>query len=354
MKKKVIFHIITTINIGGAENFFVELVKSQAKRHKVYCFYLKGDKHYKHYLTKLGCTVICLNSGFFYLSQIIKLRLYLKKYNPSLIISHLQPSDFITFFAGLFLKSSFVSIRHNNKIYLNKFLTLIIDNLILINVDKIITISNYINRNLKMRLFYKKKMKTIHYGISKKNNKRITKNYQPHLILGNISRLVKFKRVDLLIRAMNIVNKKNKKIKLIILGEGKLKEFYKNKIDEYNLSKNVFLCGFKKKNFSFFNKINSYITSSESEGFGLALLEAMSYGKPILCNRLGAHSELIPDIKTGVIFKNNYKDIANKILLFNSYNKRKKNFYSKQSRISSQKNFNLKNQLNEYNKFLKL
>ena len=147
MKKKVIFHIITTINIGGAENFFVELVKSQTKRHKVYCFYLKGDKHYKHYLTKLGCTVICLNSGFLFLSQIIKLRLYLKKYNPSLVVSHLQPSEFITFFAGLFLKSSFVSIRHNNKIYLNKFFTLIIDNLILFNVNKIITISNYINKN---------------------------------------------------------------------------------------------------------------------------------------------------------------------------------------------------------------
>ena len=105
---------------------------------------------------------------------------------------------------------------------------------------------------------------------------------------------------------------------------------------------------------SFFKKINSYITSSEAEGFGLALLEAMSYGKLILCNRLGAHPELIPNSKIGIIFNNNYIDIANKILLLNSFNKKKQNFYSKQSRVNSRKYFKLKNQLKKYNKYLKL
>ena len=78
MKKKIIFHVITTINIGGAENFFVELIKSQVKKHKIYCFYFKGDKHYKNYLIKLGCRVICLNSSFLYFKQIFKLRSYFK------------------------------------------------------------------------------------------------------------------------------------------------------------------------------------------------------------------------------------------------------------------------------------
>lgn len=354
MKEKVIFHIITTINIGGAENFFIELVKSQIKKYKVYCFYFKGDGHYKRYLNKLGCKVVYLNSGFLYISQILKLRAYFIKHKPWLVINHLQPSEITTFFAGLFLKLSLCSVRHNNKIYINKFFTSIIDSIILFKVNKIIAISNYINQNLSSRLFYKKEIRTIHYGILKKNYRFFPKKKYFNLVLGNISRLVKFKRVDLLIEAMKIVNKKNKKIKLFILGDGKLKKYYKIKIKEYNLNKNIFLFGFKKKNWFFFKKINSYITSSESEGFGLALLEAMSYGKLILCNRLGAHPELIPNSKTGIIFDNNYRDIAKKILLLDSYNIKQCNYYSRQSKIRSQKIFKLQNQLNKYNKFLKL
>ena len=62
----------------------------------------------------------------------------------------------------------------------------------------------------------------------------------------------------------------------------------------------------------FFERV-LYIFLSESEGFGLVLLEAMSYGVPIVCSDIAPINEFV-DSKTGILVdRDDIGGIAEKI-----------------------------------------
>ena len=347
--KKRIFHILTTIEKGGAENFVVPLINSASSQHDISCFYLKGNGYYRNSLHANGCKVIKLEYSF--LNKILTFRKYINKYKPDIIVCHLQPAEFVTFFSTLFNNVKLISVRHNNKKYINNFFTLFIDNLLLFKCSKIITISNYIKKNLASRLFYKKKIYRIYYGTSFKKKNKYSFN-KKSLILGNISRFVQFKRIDLLISAINILKKKKIFIKLLILGKGKKKPHYAQMVKTYKLQKNIKFLGFKNNTYKFFNTIDAYITSSEAEGLGLAVIEAMSFAKPVLSNRLGAHRELNKNFRTGLIFKNYPDDIARKILIFIQHSAYQKKKYGINSINTVKKKYNLKLQIRKFNKIM--
>ena len=172
--------------------------------------------------------------------------------------------------------------------------------------------------------------------------------------LISVGRLDKVKGFNDLIDIFNTFQKSHPDWILHIVGDGKEKQNLQNKINKLNLQEKIFLCGNKLSNDLEKEYLNSsiYLMTSFSESFGLVLVEAASYGLPLIAfdSAQGA-KEIIDNTKNGFLIANrNKKDFIEKIneLIKDS---EKRNLFSKNSLITADK-FSKNNISEIWNKFI--
>jgi glycosyltransferase involved in cell wall biosynthesis len=68
-----------------------------------------------------------------------------------------------------------------------------------------------------------------------------------------------------------------------------------------NLADEVRFCGFVSDAPDFLSQIDIFILPSLYEGLGVAALEAMAAGKPVIASRVGGLPELVADGETGLL-----------------------------------------------------
>jgi len=118
-----------------------------------------------------------------------------------------------------------------------------------------------------------------------------------------IGRLVFYKNIEVVIKAIKIVSEEFPDVKLIIIGNGPHKKSLESLIEKLELSKNIRLEGFvtseqKKKLLS---SSTAMLFPSLIEGFGLVILEAFQQKKPVLVSDIEPMSEIIEHEKTGIV-----------------------------------------------------
>lgn len=122
-------------------------------------------------------------------------------------------------------------------------------------------------------------------------------------VLIQVGELNKNKNQIMTIEAMKEIVKENKKIKLLLVGKGKLKDFYEKKIKEYNLENNIFLLGYRRDIPSLLKISNCLISTSKREGLPVNLIEAAMSGLPIIATNCRGNRDIakkvvdIDDIK---------------------------------------------------------
>ncbi len=101
-----------------------------------------------------------------------------------------------------------------------------------------------------------------------------------HLVTAG--RLSPQKNQTVLIQAFNkLVNQTDKKLTLTILGEGKMRQQLEQQIDGLGLQEKVFLPGYVDLKENFKDK-DLFVLSSDLEGFGNVIVEALSVGLPVV------------------------------------------------------------------------
>jgi glycosyltransferase involved in cell wall biosynthesis len=140
-----------------------------------------------------------------------------------------------------------------------------------------------------------------------------------------VGRIAKGKGVDKLIKILNLVIKKNKRVKLIIVGgDAGYLPIVKNLIQKYGLSQKVTLVGYVSKyNLpEYYSMADLIVYPSRQEIFGLVLCEAMACGKAVIGSDIMGPSEIILNGKTG--YTSNFKDLTKvSELIINLFNDRK-------------------------------
>ncbi len=187
--------------------------------------------------------------------------------------------------------------------------------------DKIISNSISSTNFFKKYILKSDKCVTIYNPLKlEKNLKKFKRNKN---ILLSIGRLDRQKNFECMIKAFYIVSKKNKKIKLIILGKGRDKFKLVKLINELNLSKKIKFLNFQNPK-KYYKNSGIFILSSFFEGLPNVLLESMNYGLPIVStNCYSGPNEILKNNKYGYLCKvNNHFDLAKKILIANKNYKR--------------------------------
>lgn len=157
--------------------------------------------------------------------------------------------------------------------------------------DKIIAVSEEIRNDLILNYKIKEdKIKVIYNSyplseIRKLSNEEIESQYK-EIFNGNV--IISAGRVKVqkgqwhLIRAFSKVKEKVEDSKLVILGEGELKEELIELARELNVEKDIYFLGFKKNVFKYISASKVFVLPSLFEGFPNALVEAMSCGIPVI------------------------------------------------------------------------
>jgi len=100
-----------------------------------------------------------------------------------------------------------------------------------------------------------------------------------------VGRLIKEKHVDVLVEAVRILAKKQSDLRLIIIGEGPEYEPIRNLIHSSALDNNIRIMGFFENHDEVISRLKSsrvFVLPSTREGFGIAALEALGCGLPVV------------------------------------------------------------------------
>ena len=178
-----------------------------------------------------------------------------------------------------------------NHLYTKLVLTPLLDRAKVI----IATSPNYVAGS-KILQKYKKKVRVVPYSVDlelfklNKSNKKtfleLKEKYKGKKIILFVGRLVPYKGLEFLIRAMPSIREEIKNIKLIIIGDGILKQQLEEMVSELGLDDCIeFIPGLHNE------KLPPYYFAAElfvlpsiykAEAFGIVQLEAMACGKPIV------------------------------------------------------------------------
>lgn len=122
-----------------------------------------------------------------------------------------------------------------------------------------------------------------------------------------VGRLCSQKRFDLAIQAFAIAREQlPPETRLVIVGEGSLRSELQVLIDQLNLQNSVHLAGLQPNPFPFFAQATAFLLSSDYEGFGRVLIEAMACGCPVIAHDCPVGpKEVLQSGKCGVLVLNN-------------------------------------------------
>jgi L-malate glycosyltransferase len=173
------------------------------------------------------------------------------------------------------------------------------------NIDKIIYVSKYVQKEKIKQCPYLKKIdgEIIYNGAELRLDNGEYNIKMKRFALLTISGLIDCKNVEILIKAINIiVNHKNKRdIHLYVAGDGPKKKDLEKLISGYSLSEHIFLLGYQSNIGMLLDSCDIYVHPAYSEGFGIAVAEAMHSKKPIIISNAGALPELIEHEISGLI-----------------------------------------------------
>jgi glycosyltransferase involved in cell wall biosynthesis len=123
------------------------------------------------------------------------------------------------------------------------------------------------------------------------------------LNMGIVGRLEPEKGHELVLSAMpEILRRSSAPVTLYILGEGSRRQALLDMVNAWDLSSHVVFLGYVKDVRSSLEQLDLVVSASTREGWGIALIEAMAMGLPVVAPRTGGIPEMIEDGVTGILF----------------------------------------------------
>ena len=220
--------------------------------------------------------------------------------------------------------------------------------------DIVVTPSQHL-KNFILNLGFKNKIEIINNGVFiPEENTNIFTNDQINITI--VSRLVSHKNIEKIIKAISDLN--SPLINLNIIGDGpELNQLQKISLESNNKDNIIFHGKLNRDDINhIFLKSDIYIQASNYEGLPHSLLEAMSYGIPVLCTPVGECKEILGNEDRGYVLdlpvsKDNIKSKINEIV----NEKNVATIKGQEGRDFISEKYNLANTFNLYkNLFIKL
>jgi glycosyltransferase involved in cell wall biosynthesis len=125
-------------------------------------------------------------------------------------------------------------------------------------------------------------------------------NRKDHVI-GCVARLNPVKNQGLIIDCLKPLLSEHPSLKLVFVGDGPMKQALLDRTSKLGLQSHVFFAGDQGDVAGWLHAFDTFVLTSITEGYSLALLEASAAGLPIVCTDVGGNTEIVKHDQTGII-----------------------------------------------------
>lgn len=331
--KKKILILLPDLKGGGAEKLHVNLANYWTlKGYQVKFILLENRGIFKKLLHRkieiIDLKISRMRKIFFKLPKIIN------NEKPQILLIAMWPLTSFSIISLFFIKKKFKifisdhvnlskSIKYELKIY--EIIPKILMHLTYRFADGIIAVSKGVKNNLvKLSGLKPNKIKVIYNPVIIDMSKNLINsnlnifnlwqgNYEYRIL--SVGTLKFQKNHEALIKAFAMIPS-DYSIKLIILGDGPLKEQLKQLIKELNQDHRIELKGFNIETENYYSTATTFVLTSRWEGFANVLVEALKYNLPIISTDCDyGPSEILENGKYGILIPTeDYLEINKELL----------------------------------------
>lgn len=297
---KKILHVNTTLNIGGIENFLLNVYKNinKSKYEFIFLCYKNEKFDYEEELKKLGAKIIKISdpkkvSTIKHMKEIIKV---IKTEKVDIVHCHTYFDSGVVLLAARIAKVK-CRIAHShttegqNKVTLfRKVKWQIARGLIKLNS----TVNLACSKEAGIALFPHSHFKVITNGFdtskfkySSSTRKKIRDKYDiknSDILIGHVGRLEEAKNHLFMLDLMQEMIKEDRNYKLMLVGGGSYDQKIKERIRQNHLEKQVILVGSVMNSSDYYNAFDCFLFPSIYEGLGISLIEAEVNGLPCIAS----------------------------------------------------------------------
>ncbi len=303
VKKKILF-VIPNLGRGGIQSLSSVVSKylDKLSKYDITAIVFREENNYKFYGEVINLNAPSSENSFIMMKNSLKkIRLInkiSKKGNYDLIYASSRIPAFFSLVSKFLFRNKIPLIiaYHNTIVMKNRELGIkakiatFISRKLSNYADRVHSVSNGIKNELELLGFDKNKLITIHNAvdisvIEKMKNEDIEPElkdiFQNYKVIVTAVRLEPQKNLALLIKAFNRVKDKIKS-KLLIVGEGSLREELEGLVNDLKLHNDVRFMGWRRNPFKYIKNSDLFVLSSSWEGFGNIIIEAMACGAPVI------------------------------------------------------------------------
>lgn len=290
--KKRIFHLITSLNIGGTEHILQNIISGTRNNYKHYVGYIKE-------YGEIGKNLVSSGIPVEFLPSIFKIIEHVRRIKPAIIHTHLYRANILGRIVGKVCGIPVISSQQSIDLW-RKWYHIKLDALTARWCSKIVANSVYTSKLIEeQEKIASEKIEVVYAGLAE--DWYIKENlYKKEKIIGFVGRLHTEKGADLIPEFANKLYKNDNKIKIKIVSGGPLDQYLAD-----NIPGNCEMLGWIEENNlkQFYDSIDVLILLSREESFPMVILEAAARGVPAIAPDVGGIREFVVEGKTGFLFK---------------------------------------------------
>ena len=297
-----VIHILTSLDFGGVERHMEIVATEQASATMVHHFVAIGSGGAaERTLSNIGVPVECLGqqTAIPNWGAVNTLQKLLRKIQPAVVHTHGAEANFHGLIAAWLVG---VPVRIGEEIGIPRHgsRARIAFRQVYRAAHRVIGISDAVTRwlvesgevpaNKAMRVYNPVRLAD---GIARAEQAKV------RLRIGFVGRLEPVKNPLGLVQAVRLAINEGAPVELWLIGDGSERKTIEAYIKAHGLSEFVRLLGFQSDPSQALRSCDLYVQPSISEGFGLALVEAMGLGLPVIATAVGGAPEFIEHGRTG-------------------------------------------------------
>ncbi|NLD25779.1 MAG: glycosyltransferase [Acholeplasmataceae bacterium] len=294
--------VITSLEVGGAEKMVLDLIRRIRDQIEVRLFIIKKNYHtiYDDEVKKLNIHYYYLQASnrIFCIFAALRLRKLLHEYRPDIIHSHLKAADYVYFYYLGSKNFKWVHTVHTMASIDTKFIRrLYLKRPYQKEIIKAVAVSKTVSDSIYM--LYRVQPFLIPNGIDL-NRYTSKKSGADNLKIIHIGRFVPVKNHSYLVKEFSKLVAVNRKVKLILIGDGPTKRRIVRLVKKAGIARNVRFISFTNEVDKYLREAGIFVLPSLYEGLPLSLLEAMASGLVVVVSR--AVPEPVEDEVNGFMF----------------------------------------------------
>ena len=302
------------LGIGGTEEQVKELaVRLDRRRYDVTVCALKGDGAIAQELRALGLPVVLLEGkGRGDVSVLYRLYRLIRTLRPDLVHAFLGPANLGAALVGRLLPEPILVWSYRDLDIWRRGLHWMVDRWAVRRAAAVTCCSDAVRRFVMQHMgLPPERITTIHNGVDRARFDAPAKVGREQLglraqlpVVGTVCRLDEPKKgLAVLLQAMRLASDRGDAPawQLVIVGEGPAREGLTQLSERLGLADRVIFAGSRRDVAAILPLLDLFVCPSLYEGFGIAIVEAMMAGRPVVASSVGGITEIVRSGDTGLL-----------------------------------------------------